>query len=89
MTTANTSLAQARLRESRNEFRSLLTESQSSDQFPRSATMQWLMSGAGQGLIGYIAGGSMSRLVPRIWGVLRVMPMGLLIKKFWPKMNRG
>jgi len=98
MSTATNSIeaiaAQTQLRQTRNEFRSLVVELQSNP-FPRSKTMKVLLSAGGQKSIAYALGGTglgtllglkgSSSLVGR---VVRSVVVGTLMKKLWTGMRR-
>ena len=88
MTSLDTSAAQIKLHQTRKELRVLLSGLMEDDHFPRSATMKWLLSTGGQRVIGYVAGGSISRFAPRIGTLFRILPISLLIKKFWSRKKR-
>lgn len=80
--------AQMKLHQTRNELQVLLVEAQNNEHFPRSATMKWLLSTGGQRVVGYVAGGSISRLSPSVGALFKTLPLGMLIKKFWSRKKR-
>jgi len=82
--------SQAQLRQTRNDFRALVGEMQT-DNFPRSATMKFLMSASGHKAIAYLLGGtSLSAIsgAPRVGRLLRSLVVGVLIKRIWTRMRR-
>jgi len=90
----NLTTSQLQLRQTRNEFRALLTELQT-DSFPRSATMKLLMSAGGQKTMAYMLGGTRVGSLLGLMGptsmvdrVLRSVVVGTLIKRLLPGKRR-
>jgi len=82
--------SQAQLRQTRNDFRALVAQMQT-DNFPRSATMKFLMSATGHKAIAFLLGGTSLRaagVAPRVGRLLRSLVVGVLMKRIWTRMRK-
>jgi len=94
MNTVKMTAAQLQLRQTRTEFRALLSEVQT-DSFPRSATMKLLLSAGGQKTMSYVLGGTGFGSLLGLMGpsstvgrVLRSVVVGTMIKRLFPKKHQ-